>query len=120
MVEQSGFQVSGGAAERYERYAVQYFIGPWAPGLVASAALGRAERVLDLACGTGVMARIAASKVGEAGHVTGLDINAGMLAVARSLPAPSGATNCSPTSNPSTTSAVRKAVLREDRRRLSG
>jgi ubiquinone/menaquinone biosynthesis C-methylase UbiE len=90
VVEQSGFQVSGGAAERYERYAVQYFIGPWAPGLVASAALRPAERVLDLACGTGVVARIAAAKVGEAGHVTGLDINAGMLAVARSLPTPSG------------------------------
>jgi len=32
VVQQSGLQVSGGAAERYERYAVQYFRGPWAPG----------------------------------------------------------------------------------------
>lgn len=91
MNEQSGFQVSGNAAELYERYAVRYFIGPWAPGLVAPAALQPGERVLDLACGTGVVARLAASKVGPAGHVTGLDINAGMLAVARSLPSPSGA-----------------------------
>lgn len=91
MGEQSGFQVTGSAAELYERYAVGYFIGAWAPGLVASAALRPAERVLDLACGTGVVARIAASKIGPAGHVTGLDINAGMLAVARSLPPPPGA-----------------------------
>jgi len=46
--------------------------------------------VLDLACGTGVVARLAASKVGS-GHVTGLDINAGMLAVARSFSTPPGA-----------------------------
>jgi ubiquinone/menaquinone biosynthesis C-methylase UbiE len=46
------------------------------------------ERVLDLACGTGVVARLAAAKVGTTGHVTGLDLNAGMLAVARALPPP--------------------------------
>ena len=90
VAERSGFQVTGSAAELYERYPARYLLGPWAPGLVAAAALRPAERVLDLACGTGVVARIAASNVGPAGHVTGLDINAGMLAVARSLPSPPG------------------------------
>jgi ubiquinone/menaquinone biosynthesis C-methylase UbiE len=84
MSEQSGFQVSGRAAELYEQYPARYLLGPWAPGLVALASLQSGERVLDLACGTGVVARLAASKV-ESGQVTGLDINAGMLAVARSL-----------------------------------
>jgi ubiquinone/menaquinone biosynthesis C-methylase UbiE len=88
--ERSGFQVSGNAAELYERYAVKYFIGPWAPGLVAAAALQPGQRVLDVACGTGVVAHLAASKVRPTGHVTGLDINAGMLAVARSLALPIG------------------------------
>ena len=55
------------------------------------AALQPGERVLDLACGTGVIARLAASKTGPAGKVTGLDLNAGMLDVARSLAPPSGA-----------------------------
>lgn len=91
MSEQSGFQLSGDAAKMRERYSVRYFIGPWAPELVALAALQQGERVLDLACGTGVVTRLAAPEVGPTGQVTGLDINAGMLAVARSLPPPFGA-----------------------------
>jgi ubiquinone/menaquinone biosynthesis C-methylase UbiE len=66
-------------------------MGPWAPELVELAALRPGERVLDLACGTGLLARLAAPKVGPTGTVTGLDFNAGMLAVARALPSPSGA-----------------------------
>jgi len=90
MGEGSGFQVSGSAAELYERYAVPYVLGPWAPELVGLAALKRGERVLDLACGTGVVARLAAARVGPTGQVIGLDLNAGMLAVARTLPPASG------------------------------
>jgi SAM-dependent methyltransferase len=47
--------------------------------------------VLDVACGTGVIARQAAPLVGLTGHVTGLDVSQAMLDVARSLPAPEGA-----------------------------
>lgn len=91
MSEQSGYQVSGNAAELYERYAVRYMMGPWAPEFVEAAALRRGERVLDLACGTGLVARLAAPQVGSTGQVTGLDFNAGMLAVARSRSPASGA-----------------------------
>lgn len=84
------WQLSGNAAELYERYPAQYILGPWAPGLVALARLQLGERVLDLACGTGLVARLAAPAVGLTGRVTGLDLNPGMLAVARSLPSPPG------------------------------
>jgi SAM-dependent methyltransferase len=47
--------------------------------------------VLDVACGTGVVARLAAERVGAGGQITGLDLNEGMLDVARSLPSPAGA-----------------------------
>ena len=66
MSEQSGFQVSDRAAELYEQYPARYLLGPWAPGLVALASLQSAERVLDLACGTGVVAQSYADADGVA------------------------------------------------------
>jgi ubiquinone/menaquinone biosynthesis C-methylase UbiE len=79
------------AAERYERYVARYILGPWAPLLVDAARLMPGDRVLDIACGTGVVTRIAAERVGPAGQVVGLDLNPGMIGVARSLPPPTGA-----------------------------
>ena len=84
-------QPSSWAAEMYECYVVPYLLGPWTPALVALAALQPGEHVLDVACGTGVVARLAAQKVRNTGQVTGLDLNPGMLAVARTLPPPTGA-----------------------------
>jgi SAM-dependent methyltransferase len=85
------WQLSAQAAELYERYVARYILGPWAPLLVDAAHVGIGERVLDVACGTGVVTRAAAERVGAAGRVVGVDLNAGMIAVARSLPAPVGA-----------------------------
>ena len=85
------WQLSAQAAELYERYVARYILGPWTPLLVDAAHVGIGERVLDVACGTGVVARAAAERVGAAGRVVGVDLNAGMIAVARSLPAPVGA-----------------------------
>ncbi len=84
-------QVGGSAAEVYERLLVPAMFAPWAPVLLDAAAVGPGEHVLDVACGTGVVARLAAERVGSTGRVVGLDVNAAMLGVARSLPPPSGA-----------------------------
>jgi ubiquinone/menaquinone biosynthesis C-methylase UbiE len=59
--------------------------GPIASDLVEVAALRPGERVLDVACGTGVVARLAALRVGKSGRVAGLDINPGMLSVAKAV-----------------------------------
>src|SRR5262245_62467106 len=83
------WQLTMKAAELYERYPARYILGPWAPLLVDAAQLTAGERVLDVACGTGVVARAAAKRVGPAGRVVGIDLNPGMIAVARSLPATS-------------------------------
>jgi ubiquinone/menaquinone biosynthesis C-methylase UbiE len=90
MSQPEPWQLTGSAAELYERYPARFILGPWAPALVARADLKHGERVLDVACGTGLVARLAAPAVGSTGRVTGLDLNAGMLAVARSLPPPGG------------------------------
>ena len=79
------------AAELYERCPARYILGPWAPLLVDAARVATGERVLDVACGTGVVTRIAAQRVGSDGHVVGIDLNPGMIRVARSLRAPDGA-----------------------------
>ena len=84
-----GSSYGGSAAENYERYFVPAIGGPLADQLVATAELRPGERVLDVACGTGVVARLAADRVG-AENVTGADVNAGMLAVARTAAAASG------------------------------
>src|SRR5262249_14637260 len=56
------------------------------PHIPAAAAAPRpGARVLDLACGTGVMARLVAPRVGPTGEVVGLDLNPGMLAVAAAV-----------------------------------
>jgi ubiquinone/menaquinone biosynthesis C-methylase UbiE len=91
MSQPSGWQLSGSASEAYERYIVQAFMQGWTHGLLDVASLAAGMRVLDVACGTGVVARQAASRVGKQGHVVAVDLNAGMLAMARLLPHPSGA-----------------------------
>jgi ubiquinone/menaquinone biosynthesis C-methylase UbiE len=78
----------GPAPEAYERYFVPVIGGPLAHDLITEAAPRPGERVLDVACGTGVVARLAAERVGVAGSVAGLDLNASMLEVARTVPAP--------------------------------
>jgi ubiquinone/menaquinone biosynthesis C-methylase UbiE len=79
-------------AETYEQYFVPAMFIPWATILLRYASPQPGERVLDVACGTGIVARLAAPLVGSNGQVVALDINSAMLAVARTLPAPSGAT----------------------------
>ena len=78
----------GSAPEAYERYFVPLIGGPLAHDLIAEAGLRAGERVLDVACGTGVVARLAAERVGAGGSVAALDLNAAMLDVARTVPAP--------------------------------
>jgi ubiquinone/menaquinone biosynthesis C-methylase UbiE len=75
-------------AANYERFFVPAIGAPVATDLIRRAALQPGERVLDVACGTGIVARQAAQQVGPTGTVVGLDINPGMMEVARSVTPP--------------------------------
>jgi ubiquinone/menaquinone biosynthesis C-methylase UbiE len=75
------YTLSARAAEFYESTFVPALFGPWAARLVAAADLRPGTAVLDVACGTGVVARAAAEVTGTT--VTGVDANPAMLAVAR-------------------------------------
>jgi ubiquinone/menaquinone biosynthesis C-methylase UbiE len=71
--------------EMYERLLVGPLFRPWAELTLDAVALASGDRVLDIACGTGIVARMAKERLGEAGGVVGIDISPAMLAVARSV-----------------------------------
>ena len=77
------FSLSLEAAELYESAFVPAFFAQWAPTICAAAGVGPGQRVLDVACGTGVVTRTAAALVAPTGFVVGLDVNEAMLTVAR-------------------------------------
>lgn len=91
MAQQEQWQLGGNAPEMYEQYLVPMVFAPLASLLLELAALQPGERVLDVACGTGVVARLAAQDVGPTGQVVGLDLNPAMLAVASTVSLPPGA-----------------------------
>ena len=76
---------TGTGAENYERYFVPKIATPVSVALLEAAALQPGERVLDVACGTGLIARLAAERIGSSGTVTGLDLSPDMIDVARAV-----------------------------------
>lgn len=84
LVDVSFNAYGGSAPENYERYFVPAIGAPLAADLIEVANVRPGERVVDVACGTGIVARLAAQRVGATGTVTGVDLNPAMLAVARS------------------------------------
>jgi len=79
------FQLARDQADVYESRFVPAIFAQWASPLVDAAGVGPGHHVLDVGCGTGILARTAADRVAPSGRVVGLDLNEGMLAVARRL-----------------------------------
>ncbi|MCB9460865.1 MAG: methyltransferase domain-containing protein [Anaerolineaceae bacterium] len=75
-------QVIHSAAEIYEQFFIPALFIDWPQRIIDLAGIESDERVLDVACGTGILARKVAEHIGSSGSVVGLDVNPGMLAVA--------------------------------------
>ncbi len=72
------------SAEMFERDLVPAIFAPWAEELADLAAPRPGEHVLDLACGTGIVARVVRERIGR-GRLVGLDFDPAMLRVAESI-----------------------------------
>ena len=76
------FQIPLETAEAYESRFVPALFADWAPHVVDMGDVTTGQSVLDVACGTGIVARSAAARVGAGGRVVGVDLNQAMLTVA--------------------------------------
>jgi ubiquinone/menaquinone biosynthesis C-methylase UbiE len=91
LAEQETFQLQGDAPQIYENQKVPAMFRPLAELTLTHTDVPEGSRVIDLACGTGIVGRLAAEKVGGSGSVVGVFLNAGMIEVARQHPPASGA-----------------------------
>lgn len=73
------------AAAAYERLLAPALFHQWTHQVVDAARIAVGQRVLDVACGTGQLARVASARVGPQGSVAAVDVNRGMLKVAATL-----------------------------------
>jgi ubiquinone/menaquinone biosynthesis C-methylase UbiE len=71
--------------EMYERWLVGPLFRPWAEATLDEVRLSQGDRVLDVACGTGIVARVAKERLGDSGYIAGVDVSSDMLAVARNV-----------------------------------
>jgi ubiquinone/menaquinone biosynthesis C-methylase UbiE len=71
--------------EMYEQWLVGPLFRPFAEVLVERGSLAAGDHILDIACGTGIVARLARQRLGETSHVVGVDVSPQMLAVARAV-----------------------------------
>ena len=72
-MNESSFRAEADAAAVYEEFFVPALFGQWAQPVLNAAGVQAGDRVLDVACGTGVLSRAAVELVAPAGSVTGLD-----------------------------------------------
>jgi len=79
-------QVAATAAEVYEAFFLPALFAQWVEQVLDASQVSEGDHLLDIGCGTGVVARQARARVGQAGRVVGIDPNEGMLAVARKSP----------------------------------
>lgn len=84
-MQTDNWNIPGSTVEIYQNIFIPAMIAEWVPRVLALVALQPGEKVLDVACGTGVLTRAAAGAVGHGGSVSGVDISPDMLSLARKI-----------------------------------
>ncbi len=84
-MDRNGWQLSEDGPDAYETYIVPAFTGTWAQEMVNRAFLRDGESLLDVACGTGIVARTAADEVDDIHLIHGIDINEEVIKKARKI-----------------------------------
>lgn len=79
------FQLAQGAAAAYEQQKVGAIFRPLAEATLAAVELSDSDIVLDVACGTGIVARVIRERVAPKAAITGVDLNEGMIETARAV-----------------------------------
>ena len=108
------FQLSLAAAEAYEAKFVPALFAEWAPPLLDAAGVRPGQAVLDVACGTGVVARRPRDRLAGNGTVVGVDLNEAMLTVARRLAPTSTGARVTPAPSRSRTTPSTSCCARRD------
>lgn len=83
MAETDRFQLTEDAAQQYERFTVPTVTQPHTEVMFEHVSLHQGERVLDAACGTGIVSRVAVERFGNIASIVGVDLNPHMLGIAR-------------------------------------
>ncbi len=87
-MSRENFQLSGNAADIYEAQKVPAMFGPLAEATLDLVPLDSDDAILDVACGTGILAREARQRVGPEARIAGADLNESMISTARKLTDP--------------------------------
>ncbi len=85
MPEPDEMGLTAEAAQGYEQFFVPAIFDQWPSRIIEAAGVGDGDRVLEVGCGTGVLAREVIKRVGTDGGVVGLDLSESMLGVARGI-----------------------------------
>lgn len=83
MGDKESGQISANAAEVYDQIYLPALFAEWSFRVLDAAQIQMGQRILDVACGTGVLAKTIFEQIGDEGSVVGVDNNEGMLAIAR-------------------------------------
>lgn len=84
-MSQESFQLSGNASEIYENQKVPVMFGPLAEATLKIVPVAQDDAILDVACGTGILARKVRERIGSSARIAGVDLNESMISAARNL-----------------------------------